>query len=109
MISRLRAQTHRVETSEEVMLLRLNTTSLTTASNAESTCSMRVDREPSCKASKNSSGSSRWLFIQRSHAAWARFRCSQRNCSASCGCCRYCKALAESISWPRSPGRKLKP
>ncbi|MNP59042.1 hypothetical protein D3C76_1540090 [compost metagenome] len=59
MISRLRAHTHRVETSEETMLLRLNTTSLTTASNAESTCSMRVEREPSCSASKNSSGNAR--------------------------------------------------
>nr|GFD53153.1 hypothetical protein [Tanacetum cinerariifolium] len=44
------AHSHSVETSEEAMP-KLNTTSLTTASSASSTCSMRVEREPSCSAS----------------------------------------------------------
>ena len=49
--SRPRAQTHRVATSEETRP-KLKTTSLTTASSAESTCSMRVERDPSRRLSK---------------------------------------------------------
>ncbi|MNE89463.1 hypothetical protein D3C80_1868720 [compost metagenome] len=104
----LRAQAHRVDTSDDTMP-KLNTTSLTTASKALSTCSMRVEREPSRRVSKKVSGRSRLPFIQRSLAACARFRCSQMNSSGSWGASNRSRASLESISRPGSPERNRKP
>lgn len=93
---------------------RLNITSLTIARNAPSSCSMRVEREPSCRNSKKLSGNPRCVRIQRSLAPCARLKCSQtKSPDAAAPCSRHVRshaaAASASSSAPAPPGSKRNP
>lgn len=93
---------------------RLNITSLTIARSAPSSCSMRVERDPSWRNSKKLSGRPRCVRIQRSLAPCARLKCSQtKSPDPPAPCSRHVRshAAAESASSvaPAPPGTKRKP
>ena len=79
-------------------------TSLTTATSVSRASSMRVEREPSCSASKNSGATARFCAIHGSAPASVRLKCSQTK--SPCGAdssASHVNAAARSMATPAQP------
>jgi len=88
-----------------------NETSLPTATSVSRASSMRVEREPSCSAEKNSGATARCSAIHGSAPASVRLKCNQMKSLrlTAAGSASHSRAPVQSIGTPASPPANRKP